>query len=80
MDSLSVFGAIVVREQQHQDILGYFDVEDWRAHRVVVESRLGGFRPEDVYPDLDGPAPPADGRIQMEGRSLACYVAEDMLC
>jgi len=36
--------------------------------------------PEDVYPDLDGPAPPADGRIQMGGRSLACYVAEDVLC
>ena len=52
MTFMSVFGAIVVREQQHQDILGYFDVEDWRAHRVVVESRLGGFRPEDVYPDV----------------------------
>jgi HAD superfamily hydrolase (TIGR01662 family) len=52
MTFMSVFGAIVVREQQYQDILGYFAVEDWRAHRVAVDSRLGGFRPEDVYPDV----------------------------
>jgi len=33
--------------------------------------------PADVYPELDGPAPPPDGIVAMEGRSLVCYVARD---
>ena len=28
-------------------------------------------------PDLDGPPPPADGIVELEGRSLVCYVARD---
>ncbi len=35
--------------------------------------------PRDVYPALDGPSPPADGIIDLEGRSLVCYVARDEL-
>ena len=35
--------------------------------------------PKDVYPDLDGPAPPPDGVLELEGRSLMCYVARDEL-
>ena len=31
--------------------------------------------PLDVYPRLDGPAPPADGVIDLEARSFVCYVA-----
>jgi hypothetical protein len=31
----------------------------------------------DVYPGLNGPSPPADGVVELEGRSLACYVAWD---
>jgi glycogen operon protein len=33
--------------------------------------------PKDIYADLDGPAPPADWTIQLEGRTLACYIARD---
>jgi isoamylase len=33
--------------------------------------------PKDIYPDLDGPSPPPDWTIELEGRSLACYVAKD---
>ena len=33
--------------------------------------------PDDVYPELDGPPPPATGLVQLEGRSLVCYVARD---
>jgi glycogen operon protein len=33
--------------------------------------------PKDIYPDLDGPAPPADWTIELESRSLVCYVARD---
>jgi isoamylase len=33
--------------------------------------------PGDIYPELDGPAPNADWAIELEGRSLACYIARD---
>ncbi len=35
--------------------------------------------PEDIYPALDGPAPPRGGVVELEGRSLVCYVAADEL-
>ncbi len=33
--------------------------------------------PADAYPLLDGPPPPADGRILLEGRSMMVFVAKD---
>ncbi|MGA2065840.1 MAG: glycogen debranching protein GlgX [Thermoguttaceae bacterium] len=33
--------------------------------------------PHDIYPGLDGPSPPADWTVPLEGRSLVCYVARD---
>jgi len=33
--------------------------------------------PGDIYPELDGPAPPPDGLLPLDGRSLVCYVARD---
>ncbi|OHB70939.1 MAG: glycogen debranching enzyme GlgX [Planctomycetes bacterium RBG_13_63_9] len=35
--------------------------------------------PADVYPDLDGPALPPEGIVELESRSLVCYVARDEL-
>ena len=35
--------------------------------------------PADVYPELDGPALPPEGPIELQGRSLVCYVALDEL-
>ena len=34
--------------------------------------------PEDIYPDLDGPEPPAEGVVSLEPRSLVCYVAAEL--
>jgi len=34
--------------------------------------------PDDIHPNLDGPAPPADGVVPLESRSLVCYVAVDL--
>ncbi|MBL9124741.1 MAG: hypothetical protein JNG90_13980, partial [Planctomycetaceae bacterium] len=31
--------------------------------------------PDDIFPGLDGPAPPADGAVLLHSRSLVCYVA-----
>jgi isoamylase len=33
--------------------------------------------PRDVYPDLDGPRPPAKGKIMLQDRTLQCYVATE---
>jgi glycogen operon protein len=33
--------------------------------------------PRDIYPDLKGPSPPASGVVQLEGRSLMCFVARE---
>ena len=33
--------------------------------------------PRDIYPDLKGPSPPASGVVELEGRSLMCFVARD---
>jgi glycogen operon protein len=35
--------------------------------------------PYDVYPGLNGPPPRADGIVDLEARSLACFVARDEL-
>jgi FMN phosphatase YigB (HAD superfamily) len=49
---MSVFGAIVARGQGYSHITDYIPVDDWRTHHDAVESRLGGFQPEDVYLDV----------------------------
>jgi glycogen operon protein len=33
--------------------------------------------PYDIYPDLDGPAPPANGKVQLVHHSLMCFVSTD---
>jgi len=33
--------------------------------------------PDDVYPGLDGPGPRDDGVVELEGRSLVCFVVRD---
>jgi isoamylase len=33
--------------------------------------------PKDIYPDHDGPPPPADGKIMLRDRSLVCYVSAE---
>ncbi len=33
--------------------------------------------PKDIYPELDGPPPPGDWTIEVETRTLVCYVARD---
>ncbi len=32
--------------------------------------------PKDIYPDLDGPEPPANRKLEMIYRSMAVYVAD----
>jgi glycogen operon protein len=34
--------------------------------------------PRDVYPNLNGPLPPRNGKLILQGRSLVCYVSPDV--
>ena len=52
MTLMAAFGAIVARGEQYYDIGRYMGVDDWRAHRPAVESKLGGFHPDDLYADV----------------------------
>jgi glycogen operon protein len=44
--------------------------------RLFIDT--AAFTPSDIYPGLDGPAPPPTGIIPVESRSLVCYVAPDL--
>jgi hypothetical protein len=33
--------------------------------------------PGDIYPDFDGPAPPATGKVWLDHHSLLCFVSAD---
>ncbi len=33
--------------------------------------------PDDIFPELDGPAPPASGKFWLEHHALACFVSSD---
>ena len=41
--------------------------------RLLVDTAAQS--PDDVFPSADGPAPPADGLIQLADHTLVCYVA-----
>jgi HAD superfamily hydrolase (TIGR01549 family) len=47
---MSVFGSLVERGLNYPQLADYFPI-DWGAHRDAVERSIGGFRPEDLYPD-----------------------------
>jgi isoamylase len=47
------------------------------AWRQLIDTAADS--PADVYPELDGPAPPSDGLVELQARSLVCYVARDEL-
>ncbi|MCA9103297.1 MAG: glycogen debranching protein GlgX [Pirellulales bacterium] len=46
-----------------------------RQWRLFVDTAADS--PKDVYPDLNGPAPPRIGKLTMEAHSLICYVSAE---
>ena len=43
------------------------------AWRRFLDTAAAG--PLDIFPEIDGPPLPAIGKIELEGRSLVCFVA-----
>ncbi len=35
--------------------------------------------PADIHPDLDGPAPPVDGKVKLNHHSLVCFVSASVM-
>jgi HAD superfamily hydrolase (TIGR01662 family) len=64
---MSVFGSIVERGLNYQQLADYFPVVDWVRHRDAVESAIGGFRAQDLYPD----AVPALSALREQGYRTA---------
>lgn len=48
---MAALGAVIARGGEHRDVFDVFAVHDWRSRMVAVESRYGGFREDDLYPD-----------------------------
>lgn len=67
MTFMSVFGSLVERGLGYRELPSYFPGHDWAGHRASVDTRFGGFREEDLYPD----ALPALGRIRERGYRTA---------
>ena len=49
---MAAFGAVIANQQDHRDVFGVFGVQDWQALEPQFRERFGGFRSEDLYPDV----------------------------
>lgn len=48
---LAGLGAVIERGLEHRAVFDLFGIEDWPMRVEAVESVLGGFQAEDLYPD-----------------------------
>ncbi len=48
---LAALGAVIERGEEHRAVFDLFGVEDWPMRIEAVESVLGGFVADDLYPD-----------------------------
>jgi HAD superfamily hydrolase (TIGR01549 family) len=49
---LAALGAVIARGGEHRDVFPVFDADDWQLRLPSVEARYGGFRTDDLYPDV----------------------------
>lgn len=45
-------GAVIANDQDHRDVFDVFGFQDWQSLQPEFERRFGGFRSEDLYPDV----------------------------
>jgi HAD superfamily hydrolase (TIGR01662 family) len=64
---MAAFGAVIANDQDHRDVFGVFGFQDWQSLQPEFESRFGGFRSEDLYPDVL----PALGELREAGYRIA---------
>jgi HAD superfamily hydrolase (TIGR01549 family) len=49
---MAAFGAVVARGGEHSGVFGLLGVPDWHARMPEVRAAYGGFRRDDLYPDV----------------------------
>ena len=49
---LAALGAVIERGGEHRDVFTMFGADDWQLRLPAVEAAYGGFRPDDLYPDV----------------------------
>jgi HAD superfamily hydrolase (TIGR01549 family) len=66
---LAVLGAVIARGGAHQEVFEAVGSPHWREHRDELEAAYGGFRDDDLYPDVR----PAMADLQKRGYRLAIF-------
>lgn len=49
---VAVLGGAIARGGDHRQAFDLLGVDDWESHDAVVQRAYGGFRTEDLYPDV----------------------------
>jgi HAD superfamily hydrolase (TIGR01549 family) len=64
---MAAFGTVVARGGQHREVFDVFGVDDWESRWSAVEVAYGGFRADDLYPDVI----PSMDALRAQGYRLA---------
>ncbi|HEY7737747.1 MAG TPA: haloacid dehalogenase, partial [Candidatus Limnocylindria bacterium] len=66
---MAVLGAVIARGGAHQEVFAALGLDHWERHRDDLEAAYGGFREEDLYPDVR----PAMAALRAAGFRLGIF-------
>lgn len=66
---MAILGAVIARDGAHQEVFEAVGSPHWERHRDQLEAAYGGFREEDLYPDVR----PTLAALHAEGYRLAIF-------
>jgi len=66
---MAVLGAVIARGGAHPEVFAQVGSPHWEQHRDQLEAAYGGFREEDLYPDVR----PSLDALRAEGYRLAIF-------
>jgi len=66
---MAVLGAVIARGGAHQEVFEAVGSPHWEQHRDQLEAAYGGFREDDLYPDVR----PTLAALSAEGYRLAIF-------
>ena len=66
---MAVLGAVIARGGAHQEVFSELGLDHWERHRDELEAAYGGFREDDIYPDVR----PAMAALRTAGFRLAIF-------
>jgi HAD superfamily hydrolase (TIGR01549 family) len=66
---MAVLGAVIARGGAHPEVFAEFGLDHWQEHRDELETAYGGFRDDDLYPDVR----PTLTDLRADGYRLAIF-------